>query len=59
MFRHKEKRLIKWEETRIVQGKLQKLKKTIDYICLRYKYKHVLENSHHTMEQPQQVIKNS
>ena len=56
MFRHKEKRLIKWEETRIVQGKLQKLKKTIDYICLRYKYKHVLENSHHTMEQ---VITNS
>ena len=32
MFRHKEKRLIKWEETRIVQGKLQKLKKTIDYM---------------------------
>ena len=23
-----------WEQTRIVQGKLQKLKKTIDYICI-------------------------
>ena len=44
-FRHKEKRLITWEQTRIVQGKLQKLKKTIDYIFIPYKYKHMLENS--------------
>ena len=44
-FRHKEKRLITWEQTRIAQGKLQKLKKTIDYICIPYKYKHILENS--------------
>ena len=44
-FRHKEKRLITWEQTRTVQGNLQKLKKTIDYICIPYKYKHILENS--------------
>ena len=31
-FRHKEKRLITWEQIRIVQGKLQELNKTIDYI---------------------------
>ena len=31
-------------QTRIVQGKLQKLKKTIDYIYIPYKYKHILEN---------------
>ena len=45
-FRHKEKRLITWEQTRIVKGKLQKLKKTIDYIWIPYKCKHILENSH-------------
>ena len=44
-FRHKEKRLIPWEQTCIAQGKLQKLKKTIDYMCIPYKYKHILENS--------------
>ena len=44
-FRHKEKRLITWEQTRIVQGKLQRLMKTIDYICIPYKYKHRLEHS--------------
>ena len=44
-FRHKEKRLITWEQTRIVQGKLRKIKKTIDYICIPYKYKNILENS--------------
>ena len=42
-FRHK--RLITWEQTRIVQCKLQKLKKTTDYICTPYKYKHIHENS--------------
>ena len=36
-FRHKEKRLITQEQTSIVQGKLQKLKKTIDCICIPYK----------------------
>ena len=44
-FRHKEKRLITWEQTCIVQCKLQKLKKTVDYICILYKYKHILGNS--------------
>ena len=44
-FRHKEKGLITWEKTRIAQGKSQKLKKTIDYIYIPYKYKHILENS--------------
>ena len=36
-FRHKEKRLITQEQTRIVQGKLQKLKKTTDCIYIPYK----------------------
>ena len=36
-FRPKEKRLITQEQTRIVQGKLQKLKKTIDCIYIPYK----------------------
>ena len=31
-------------QTRIVQGKLQKLKKTVDYIYIPYKYKHIIEN---------------
>ena len=44
-FIHKEKRLITLEQTRIVQGKLQRLKKTIDCICIPYKYKHRLEHS--------------
>ena len=38
-FRHKQKRLITLEQTRIVQYKLQKLKKTTDYICISYTYK--------------------
>ena len=44
-FRHKQKRLITLEQTRIVQYKLQKLKKTTDYICISYTYKQILENS--------------
>ena len=44
-FRHKQKRLITWEQSRIVQVKLQKLKKTIGYVCIPYKYKPILENS--------------
>ena len=55
-FRHKEKRLIISEQTHIKQGKLQKLKNTIDYICIPYKYRHVstyLKLLAHILEQPQ------
>lgn len=44
-FQHKIKRLVTWEQKRVVQNKIQNLSKTLDYICIQTKYKHLLENS--------------
>ena len=43
-FQHKKSRLITWQQTRIVNDRRVKVEKTLDYICIPTKFKH-LQNS--------------